>query len=46
MLKRRKREPLLTREEVNGLIAIFMRIDENIALIARAEEDGNGEARE
>ena len=42
---RRRREPLFTREEVNGLLVILMRIDENIARIARAEEDENGEAR-
>jgi hypothetical protein len=42
MLRRRHREPPFTREEVNGLIVILMRIDANIARIALAEEEGNG----
>ena len=46
MFRRRRREPLFTREEVNGLLIILMRIDENIARIARAEEEDNGEAPE
>ena len=45
MFRRRNREPAFTREEVNGLIVILMRIDANIARIAR-EEEGNGEAPE
>jgi len=44
MFRRRRREPPFTREEVNGLIVILMRIDDNIARIARAEEEGNGKA--
>jgi len=36
---------MLTREEVNGLLVILMRIDANIARIAEAEEeDEDGEA--
>jgi len=37
---------LFTRDEVNGLILMFMRIEANIARIARAAEDEDGEASE
>jgi len=40
----RRREPALTRAEINGLIVILMRIDMNIARIAAAEEDNGEEA--
>ena len=42
------REPLLTRAELNGLIAIFMRMEANVARIALevAGEEDNGEEDE
>ena len=39
----RRREPLLTRAEVNGLIVLLMRLEANIARIAQeasGEDDG------
>jgi len=40
---RRKPEPILTNEEVNGLIAILMKIDANVAWIRAATEEDDGE---
>ncbi len=42
----RRRERLLTRAEVNGLIVLLMRLEANIAVGARAEgeDDGDEEA--
>jgi hypothetical protein len=39
----RRREPLFTRDEVNGLIALLMRIDANLELLARKAEEGDAE---
>jgi hypothetical protein len=42
----RSRQPVLTREERDGLIAMLMRIDENVAQILEAtvdEDDGEEE---
>jgi hypothetical protein len=39
-------EPLLSREEVNGLIILLMSIDNGILRIARAVEDDDGEEEE
>ena len=43
---RRRPEPLLTYEEVNGLLAILMNIDANVAWIRAAfgEDDGEEDA--
>jgi hypothetical protein len=43
---RRHREPLLTRAELDALIAMIMRIDENVDRIRGATVDDNGEAEE
>ena len=43
---RRHREPLLTRRELDGLIAILMRIDENVERIREAIVDDDGEEAE
>jgi hypothetical protein len=39
----RRREPLFTRAEVNGLIALLMRIDANLELLARKAEEDDAE---
>jgi len=42
----RRRKPTLTRAELNGLIAIFMRMEANVARIAlevAGEDDGEEE---
>lgn len=39
----RRREPLLTRAEINGLIILFMRLEANVARIAREDEKGEPE---
>ena len=39
----RRPEPLLTRQDVNGIIELLMRLDDNvkaIRLIAEGEDDG------
>lgn len=41
-----KRDVLLTREELDGLIVLLMRIDANVKRIARTLGEENGEARE
>jgi hypothetical protein len=40
---RRRRPPALTRAEIDGLIVLLMRIDANVARIADAAEDADGE---
>jgi hypothetical protein len=40
---RRRPEPVLTVEELNGFIAILMRIDANIAWIRAVIEEDDGE---
>ncbi|MGH3135352.1 MAG: hypothetical protein ACRDPV_02510 [Gaiellaceae bacterium] len=42
----RKREPLLSREEMNGVIIVLMSIDAQLRRLVRAAEDGDGEERE
>jgi hypothetical protein len=39
----RKREPLLTREEMNGVILLLMSIDARLERPVQAAENGNGE---
>jgi hypothetical protein len=39
----RKREPLLTREEMNGVILLLMSIDARLKRLVQAAENGNGE---
>jgi hypothetical protein len=39
----RKREPLLTREEMNGAILVLMSIDDRLKRPVQAAENGNGE---
>ena len=43
---RLRRQPVLTRAEMNGLIMLLMSIDANVGRIAdeKEEEDGEGEA--
>jgi hypothetical protein len=43
---RRRREPLLTRGELDALIAMIMRIDDNVERIRSATVDEDGEAEE
>jgi hypothetical protein len=40
---RRSPEPLLTREEVNGLIEIVMRVDDSVERIRQLLEDDDGQ---
>jgi hypothetical protein len=42
----RRREPLLTRAEMNGVILLLMSVDAHLRRIARSAEDGDGEAEE
>jgi hypothetical protein len=42
----RKREQLVSREEVNGVILLLMSIDEELRRLVRTAENGYGEARE
>ena len=44
----RRREPLLEARDVDGIIQLLMRIDENVARIARqvVEEDDDGPEEE
>jgi len=42
----RKSEPLLSREEMNGVILLLMSIDEQLRRLVRAAENGYGEERE
>ncbi|MFO7572359.1 MAG: hypothetical protein R6W48_07145 [Gaiellaceae bacterium] len=42
----RNRDKLLTRDELDGLIVLLMRIDANVQRIARALGEEHGEARE
>lgn len=39
----RRREPLLSREEMNGVILLLMSIDEQLRRLVHAAENGNGE---
>jgi hypothetical protein len=39
----RSREPLLSREEMNGVILLLMSIDEHLRRLVRAAENGDGE---
>ncbi|MBA2461719.1 MAG: hypothetical protein H0V45_08160 [Actinobacteria bacterium] len=41
---RREREPLLTREDMNGIIELLMRLDENVKVIRQIAEGDDGEA--
>lgn len=43
---RRRTEPLVTRKELDGLIAMVMRIDENVERILRAVEEDDGKEEE
>lgn len=42
MWRRARREPMFTREEINGLIALLMSIEEGVNRIANAVDDENG----
>jgi hypothetical protein len=42
----RGRAPLLSREEVNGVILLLMSIDEQLRRLVRATENGDGEERD
>jgi len=42
----RKREQLLSREEMNGVILLLMSIDEQLRRLVRGTENGDGEARD
>lgn len=42
----RRREPTLTKAEVNGLIILFMRLEANVARIARQEDENGGDEEE
>lgn len=41
-----KREKLISREELDGLIVLLMRIDANVQHLARRLGEDDGEARE
>ena len=41
-----RREPLLTRAEMNGVILLLMSIDAQLRRLVRAAEDGDGEEEE
>lgn len=43
---RREQEPVLTWEDMNGIIELLMRIDENIEVIRNVAEGDDGEAEE
>jgi hypothetical protein len=43
---RRRPEPFLTRVELDGLIAMIMRIDESVERILRATVEDDGEEEE
>jgi hypothetical protein len=42
----RRRDPLLTRSEMNGVILLLMSIDAHLRRIARSAGDGDGEEEE
>lgn len=42
----RREQPVLTWEDMNGIIELLMRIDENVDLIRKAAEGDDGEAEE
>jgi hypothetical protein len=43
---RRDQEPLLTWDDMNGIIELLMRIDENVEVIRHVAEGENGETEE
>ncbi len=43
VFQRRRKEPLLTRSEMNGIIVILMRIDQTTLNILRLAENGDAE---
>jgi hypothetical protein len=42
----RQREPLLSRQEMNGVILLLMSIDSQLRRLVQAAENGNGEERD